>query len=317
MPLTYLDIVNTAIAEAKLTLDPLTSSDFDDPPRTRLYNDIKRWVNVAYKDMLTRRKEQFSRVERTLISVWPRVQVAGLTYIPSVGDVLEGTTSGVRFEVKERKIAEDVENSADVEYTLGVEFDTSYAPGQYLQIGEQLDRISPTTGTAVGYIKGPGYIKMEEEVAGLSSILEDSVVLYVDGNYVGGVTLPVTPWSTTTPETSAVAWSAAYPTELYKTRQGTYRLSPYFNNVMKIGFSYVKAIPTLVEYDDVPVELPDDFHDMLVWRTVIEIADFNNDTRLYARANKRLESYLQWQDSDQLPTPFMDIYRFDGHTGAY
>lgn len=317
MALTYLDIVNRAIGEAKLTLDPLTSSDFANPPRTRLYDDIKRWVNVAYRDTLARRKELFSRVERATIYTWPRIQVSGLTYIPSVDDVLESADSETRFTVKRRTTAEDDENSSEVEYTLEVEFDTAYTPAEYLRIGESLHRVSPSPALNVGYVKGQGYIKLQDEVPGLLYPKEDTFTLSsMDPSY-GQAPLPIPVWGIQEPEDSVIGWSAGYPTCLYKTPQGTYRLNQYTNKLLKLSFSYTKKMPELVDYDDIPTELPEHFHELLVWKTVVEIADFNGDTRLFARANKRVESFTNWQDRDELPSPFLDVYRFDGHTGSY
>lgn len=317
MALTYLDIVNMAIGEAKLTLDPLTSSDFASPPRTRLYDDIKRWVNVAYRDALARRKELFSRVERATIYTWPRLQVSGLTYVPSVDDVLESQDSGIRFTVKRRTSAEADENSSEIEYTLEVEFDSAYAPPQYLRIGEVLDRISPSPATDVGYVKGQGYIKLQDEVPGLLYPKEDTFMLASTDPSYGQAPLPLPVWSIQDHEDTVVGWSDAYPTYLCKTPQGTYRLNQYTNKQVKLSFMFTKKMPELVDYDDVPTELPEHFHELLVWKTVVEIADFNNDQRLFARANKRVESFTNWQDRDELPSPFLDVYRFDGHTGSY
>lgn len=316
MALTYLDIVNTAILESKLTLDPLTAGNFSDPPRTRLYNDIKRWVNVAYKELLLRRNEAFSRSERAIISVLPRLQISGLNYTPSIGDVLQGATSAVQFTVMGVHSAEDVDNSNTLEFTLSVEF-ASFTPPQYMVLGEQVDRMSPTFEEGVGYVKGAGYIDFRQEVPGLNYVVEDSIAMELTPNATMLTPVELVSWDYMLPEQLAVPWTNESPSLMYKNRQGTYGLWPHINRPTRISFSYVRTLPQLAEWDDVPSELPEDYHDLIVWKTVAEIADFNSDTRMFARANKHVENYLNWQDRDEMPAAFFDLYRFDGNYGSY
>ena len=74
--LTYLYLVNTTLAEAKITLDPLTEANFADPPRTAMYNNVKRWVNEDLLALLTTRNEWFTRKERAVVEIYPRLQLA-------------------------------------------------------------------------------------------------------------------------------------------------------------------------------------------------------------------------------------------------
>lgn len=316
MSLTYLEIVNNAILEGKVTLDPLTSANFADPPRTRLYNDIKRWVNIAYKELLMRRNEAFSRSERAIITVYPRLQLSGLTYVPSVNDVLEGATSGVRFTVIGVHTAEDVDNSADVERTVSVEFSTT-TPPQYLILGEVVDRISPAAATSVGIVKGAGYFDLRQEVDGLNYVVENSLAIEMTEDATMLTPVRMVSWDYMLPEQLAVPWTNASPSLMYKNRQGTYGLWPHINRPTRLAFSYVRTLPSLTDWDDIPSELPEDYHDLIMWKTVAELADFNNDTRLFARANKHVENYLNWQERDEMPKVFLDLYRFDANSGRY
>ena len=311
--LTYLDIVNTVIAESKLSLDPLTSSNFDSPPRTRLYDDIKRWVNTSYKELLLRRKELFTRNERAVITVWPRVHLSGLTYIPSVGDVLEDTDSGLEFTVMSVSEAEDVNNSPVVERTVGVEFIEGVAPSE-LKVGAILNRLLPTPLAAVAEVKGPGYIDFREEVPGLDYIVEDSLAI-TDTPYRINAVIP--PWGWDLTDRLVSPFTAGTPLTLYKTRQGTYGIYPVGDKPLTLTFSYVRALPTLVAWDDVPGDVPPSYIDLIMWKTVAEVADFNNDTKLFSRANKHVELYTTWQERDEMPNVVLDLYRFDGHTGTY
>lgn len=316
MSLNFLEIVNNVILESKTTLDPLTAANFDDPPRTRLYNDIKRWINVAYKELLLRRNEAFSRSERAVLSVLPRLQISGLSYTPAVDDVLQGAISGVQFTVKGVHTAEDVDNSATLEFTLSVEF-ASFTPPQYMILGETVDRMSPTYEAGVGYVKGAGYIDFKQEVAGLAYVDEDSMAIEMTPNATTLTPVRLMPCDYMLPEQLAVPWTNQSPALMYKNRQGTYGIWPHINRPTRIAFSYVRTLPQLAEWDDVPSELPSDYHDMLVWKAVVELADFDNNTRLFARANKHLETYIGWQERDEMPAVVVDLYRFDGNGGSY
>lgn len=313
---TYLDIVNNVILESKATLDPLTAANFDNPPRTRLYNDIKRWVNVAYKELLMRRNEAFSRSERAIVYVWPRLQISGLNYTPSIGDVLKGQTSGVMFTVMGVHTAEDVDNSNTLEFTLSVSF-LSTTPPQYMVLGEQVTRMSPVYETDVGHVKGAGYIDFKQEVSGLAYVDDDSIAIEMTSNATMLTPVRMVPWDSMLPEQLAVPWTNESPSLMYKNRQGTYGLWPHINRQTRISFSYVRTLPQLVEWDDEPTELPPDYSDLIMWKAVAELADFDSNTRLFARANKHIEFYLNTQERDEMPTVFLDLYRFDGNSGSY
>src|SRR6476620_6324257 len=123
-----MELVNNAVIESKVTLDVLTSANFATPPRTVMYNNFKRWVNMAYRELMMKRKEWYFRNERATVSVMPRLHLAGLNYIPSVNDVLEGVSSGVRFTVKAVHAHEDVEQDSTVEYTVSVSFADGSTP---------------------------------------------------------------------------------------------------------------------------------------------------------------------------------------------
>ena len=300
--------------ESKATLDLLTSANFIDPPRTRLYADIKRWVNVAYKELLMRRNEAFSRSERAVIKVWPRIQMENMLSAVSVGDVLVGAVSGVQLTVRAVRLGEQAGNTTEAD--VGVSFSSTTSP-RFLALGESLNRIGPTYLASYATVKGPGYIDFAEEVAGLKQVVEDSVAIQLTENAKTLSPVRAVPWDYMVPETAAVSAIGGPSTGFYRNRQGTYGIWPYLPYRATIAFSYIRSIPVLVNWNDVPRDLPDDYHDLIVWKTVAELADFDSNTRLFARANKHIEQYISWQERDEMPDPFLDVYRFDGNAGAF
>lgn len=307
---TYLEIVNTAIAECKVSLDPLDIADFNNPPRTALYNNFKRWVNTAYKEALLRRPELYSRKERGLVQVWPRLHVTGLTYLPSIGDVWVAPNSGVSFEIKGVHIFEDVEDDPTIERTLSVEFLNSTSPSE-LKMGELFDIVSPVLATGVASYKGPGMYRFDDLVLNLESIDMDTVKVYRDSNEEAGYPVAGVDWQMWDPGYFLYPWVNGTPQYITRNRQGAYALYPMIMEPVSLSFFFTKKIPELVAYDDIPYELPEEYDDFLVWKTVEEFADFDNNTRLFARARKHTENYTNWIDRDHKPTPTLDLYRFD------
>ena len=76
---TYLALVNDVIDESKITLDPLTSLNFASPPRTLMYNRIKKWVKESYEEIIDERPEWYFTQKRTIVTVGPRLHLAGIT----------------------------------------------------------------------------------------------------------------------------------------------------------------------------------------------------------------------------------------------
>lgn len=306
----FLQIVNDAIAESKVSLDPLTSSDFADPPRTVMYNNFKRWVNIAYKEALLRRNELYTRKERALVTVWPRIHVTGLSYVPSDGDVLISQESGVTFTVMDVHDYEDVEDDTTIEYTLSVSFLSNTTPNN-LKMGEIFDRVSPSPATSVGSYKGPGFYIFDDLVENFGSMDMDTVRVYTENSEETGYPVASVNWEAWDSSYFMYPWVHGAPQYITKNRQGAFIMYPMIQDSAKLSFYFNKSIPQLSAWNDIPVELPEDYDDYLMWKTVEEFADFDNNTRLFARAHKHVEQYTNWLDRDHKPLPSMDLYRFD------
>lgn len=307
---TFLELVNTAVEEAKISLDPLTSVDFANPPRTTMYNKIKRWVNVAYKELFMARPEWYFRKERTSISVWPRLHLAGLTTIPSVGDVITADSSGVIFTVVAVHSFEEVDEDLTNEATLSVEFDDSSDPSTLI-MREQLTCNPLLAGPdyAAGYLKGYGRYDFRSDVTNLQSIDPSSVrvfnapddaepVLDPNGAYIEYI--PYDKWNM---DYEFNPWAGNYPIYITETPLGTYDLFPKPSREFILAFDYSRSIPELTAYNDVPEGIPSEYQDYLMWRAVEEFADFDNNRTLYSRAHKHVENYRNWLDRDQKQEP--------------
>jgi hypothetical protein len=104
--------------------------------------------------------------------------------------------------------------------------------------------------------------------------------------------------------------SSATPNVVTKASNGDLQFFPPPDGLYDITFDYEQKGEPLVAHDDAPSLLPAKHHMLLVWKALIELADFNNDRALYARANKKYQERLGWLMRDYLPELKFDTSRF-------
>lgn len=296
----YLSIVNDSIAECKVSLDPLTSVTFADPPRTVLYNSFKRWCNKAYRDLMIERSEWFFRVERTSIQLQPRLHLSGLSYIPAIGDVLESDTSGVQFTITGLHTFEDNEVDTIVERTVDVTYTSQSDPRDFLPL-EQLNRVSPSPLNNVGFLKAPGRYNFADEIIGFDELDMESVRAYYDNTAIASplTAVPYTHWIN---RYSYYPYGpAAFPEYITRAHDGNYEVFPQPIEPFVLGFDYSRTYPDMVLYNDTPVGVPEKYQDLLLWKVIAEFADYDNNSKLYNRAAKNIEKYTFYLNRDKLP----------------
>lgn len=304
---TFLDIVNEVVDETKVTLDHLTSSNFDNPPRTTMYNRFKSWVNMAYKELLLDHPEWMFRTERGVQTIWPRILVTGLNYVPSAGDVLIGQFSGVEVTVVAIHPFEFVERQGTIQYTLSVIPTEENSLGSFY-LNEPLDKEYPVTDTAVGYFAGPGAYNFTDVDENVDDIQEFTVRTsrtpedaYEENQTYGSNSYPVQyveweDWS----YFNQYPWNGDRPQYITRGPEGNFHLWPHPAGEQLITFEYARTIPKLESWGDSPDGLPDKFQDYLVWRAVQEYADFDQQSKLYMRASKHVDRYLLWLARDEI-----------------
>lgn len=296
---TFRELVNDAILETKVTLDPLTDANFASPPRTLLYTNFKKWVNTAYKELMIDHPEWFFRKERALVELKPRLHLSGLSYIPSVGDELSGVESEVKFKVLAVYNFEDNELDPTIERTVDIEWLDDTNPAQMIPL-EQLNVTSPTPATNVGFVKGIGRYDFSE-VVGLDEIDPDNIKAFYNNSYVG-VKLE---WVNYTDWVSRWNYypysSGAHPDFITRAPDGGYEFFPQPTVPFVLEFDYTRKFEDLVDSTDVPVGLDPKYQDILVWKAVAEYADFDNNAKVYARAAKKMEKYNYYLMRDEMP----------------
>lgn len=309
----YLELVNEAIAEAKVTLDPLTSVNFANPPRTVLYNRFKTWVARAYKELLMRRKEWQFRMERTNLEIWPRIHLTNVTGTFAVGDVIEGATSGIVATVKKIHTFEDVEGDSVTDVTLSIELEQGDNLFDFYMM-ESVDRTSPTSDPAIAQVKGVGRYNIKDEVANLKDVDTHSIKFYDPENasYDPYLSLRVLDWNEWIDTDYTWARFGGRPQMVAKAPDGNLEFYPKLDRNYIMHFNFTRGLPELVNWDDEPSEIPEDYEDYLLWKAVADYADWDSNQRVFARANKNLETYNYWLERDELEDPYFGPNRFYG-----
>lgn len=318
---TYMELVNDAIDECKVSLDPLTSGNFASPPRTLLYRLFKKWVNRAYRDILIDRNEWYFRKERTTVTIYPRLQVVmtGVNTL-AVGNVLEGTSSGVQFEVLAIHSTEDVELDATTEYTISVEYSGEPSDADNLILNETFDRVSPTTNLAIGRIKGRGRYSFTELVPSLDELDQDSVYIQPrvstssspsPGDLQPAPRVVPLPYDNWAGRFDSFITPTGRPAYMIRTDDGLWDFYPRPNVAYDVSFSYTQDASSMTAYNDTPTLLDPMYDEKIMWGAVMSYADWDKQGQLYARAKKAYDKWDYLMRRDSLPTITLGLHKFD------
>lgn len=306
--LTYLNLVNTVLAEAKITLDPLTAANFLDPPRTAMYKNVQRWVNEAMRELLTTRNEWFTRKERTLVEIYPRVQLADAIVPPIVGYHYRGKTSGVEFVVKAIHETKIQEGSNYTEATVSIEFIDNEFQLSDFATGELLDVINPAPTMDAAVYKASGFYDLKalpgnaELIDARSITFQPTIDDYEDGASWNNNPATLVSWR----DFRDVRFGYKMTTDVgpmfvTQTPMGSYAFWPELSKKVLISYDYTRAIQDMVAWDDVPVGIPDKYQMWIVWRAVQEYGDFQQSGQIWSRGNKNAEKFMLLMDRDNAP----------------
>lgn len=317
---TFLQLVNEVIDESKQTLDHLDSSNFANPPRTVLYNRIKGWVKQSYIDLLEERREWFFSNERGVVTIQPRLHLARIdpAYTPQVGDVLTGDISGVVFTITE--VFTNSEGlTYDDEATVGVEYEDDPSPNELVQWETFTAVRGLTEYESIGRIENHGTYDFSQYIPTIDHIDQNSITIklsvldpeFADAPSTQMISLRYLDWPQFLRQYDNFYNSLGNPTYVSRAPNGDLQFYPRPNALYDVTFDYEQKADELVAWDDVPIILPAKHHKILVWKALIELADFNNDRVLFARANKKYLERLGWLMRDYLPEMKFETSQFD------
>lgn len=317
---TFLQLVNDAMAECKVTLQPLDSTTFASPTGTMLYGLFKTWTNRAYRDILISRDEWNYRVERASVLLYPRLQLrmAGMNVV-NVNDILVGDSSGIPFRIIDIHTSEDVELDATTEYTVSVEYIDGQATASNVIFNETFSRTSPSPAASIGSLKGRGVYDLSElvpyiyEVDSGSFYMQDYPLTSENPRRLVEITYDRSPvWGVSAFETFS---SSMGTTEyVFKTPDGKFDFYPRINSPRQVSFSYSQEIQLMSAYNDVPILIDEKYDDLIMWLAISYYADWDERAKLFSRANKQIKRWNYLMDKNELPTITFNTHRFDyGH----
>lgn len=332
----YLALVNDVIDETKITLDPLTSVNFASPPRTGMYNRIKKWVNESYAEIIDERPEWYFVQERAVLQIAPRLRLANIdtpTYVPTAGDILTGVISGAQFailSVVADTEGDDLSSGSEATIQIDLKAGTTINYNQLL-VGESLNAMRGITPfLAAARVEGRGFYDFTQYLPTLDALNENSIRL--QPNTTTGTVDPgpndlqplfpiaynkvcTSPYLNITDDFGA---SLGRPRALIQTSRGTYDFFPRPDDFYTISFDYTQKPNVLALYNDEPFLLSSKFHKLIVWRACIKMADFDRNTQAYATAKKNADLYYNRLLRDRLPKSMFDLTRFDrGYENRY
>lgn len=293
----FIELVNGAIDESGATLTPLDSLDFANPsdPMQRRF---KNWTARAWKELQLSRERWTFMSKRGFGIIRPRIYVknGSLLTAPVPGDMFEGRINGCTFTVVKVTLL-----SGD--WTLGTAeafIDIDNIVGEY-GLGETFDLVTGV-GQAAFIIGGRARWDFSEFAPDLDDLDYQSVYLgYVDSTpaeYMDGLTF--VEWNLWNNYFEADVGNLSKPAQITETPDRLTDLYPSPEKPYRIYFNYERGPQQLVNEDDIP-DLPEEFHDLIMWGAVKHYAEFDENATLAGRAAREARKYRVRLENKCLP----------------
>ena len=311
---TYLEIVNKAIQESGQDLDQLDSSNFSNPP-TVMGKRWKTWAASAWKEIQMLRDDWEFKTGRATVFIEPaiyveQVSIPGGSSAPSVGDVYQGEDTNYLLTITKIVLHSGTWVGENAKATLYFTINSSNGPD--FKFNERFEPADTTPGKPVFVCKGWGRFnfRADAQVTDLVEVNVSSVMVQSTGGSnigqvntpdVGLSTLDYVDWAKWSYKVEPQAGTRGEPRWFTITPDGSLDFYPRPDIQYVLHFSYTKELTTLTNEDDTPSEIPSEYHDAIVWRTVMFYADFNDNMGQLARATKRFNFYRVKMEKRLMP----------------
>lgn len=93
----------------------------------------------------------------------------------------------------------------------------------------------------------------------------------------------------------------ATPRVITEDDTGRYRFYPHPDRTYALKFEYGRKPQTLSAYNDTPTGIPDDYTDLIMWKTIMYYGEFDEQPAVYARAYKNYKTLLQKFEMEYRP----------------
>lgn len=295
--------------EAGVDLDDLTSANFANPSPTKMYTRFKTWVSDAWKDLYRSNREWEFAKGTAVVTIYPRILVDQGTRAtaPPADSEYVSDSGGVSFTVLSTSLVDGTWAGGDAEAYLDLE-DVEGDPWILL---EDYDETTPLAASGVFRYKYFGRYDLVELVPDLQEANYRDFQLQdpESGASLGPLTfVNWVDWQRVH-ETYHGEWGV--PQYFTETPEGLLDFYPRPSKAYTLAFEYTKGPTVLTDYDDEPTELDDEYHEVLVWQAVKYYADYDSNTRLWSKADKRWWAFMQDIDRDLGQTPTFERCRYD------
>lgn len=320
-----LALTNEALRESGITLDSLTTSNFETPPDP-MYTKFKQWTLQSWEDIqLARRDWEFMQATGVTLCN-PKMEVYGCysTTTPTVSDFtsttfklhnsanadlfVSGTLSGT-YATDALVTAGTAEGSLTISsITSGLE-DFLIEPG---------DMLTNSSGSVLCFFQRWGRYDLSQSATIGRNTSADIAELKLDSLAVADVQFGVDQsyTSTTYSKLKYVSYgdwlkkgydrpkTLGKPTHFTLSNNGQIEFYPPLDTTYNIYFEYTKTPQSFTMTgtgSDTPTDLPTRFHKAISWRAVMYWAEYEGQAQQYARAESRYKKFESDMIRDLLP----------------
>ena len=295
----FLQLTNRTILEAGVELDPLTTGTFASPSDP-MYTRFKNYVRDAWYEIQMSRNEWEFKTKTQMSLIRPRVKVilGDRPTAPPVDSVFEGDTTEKNITVKAVQLIEGSWSAGTAAAYLDLD-DVDTAGWVF---GETFDEVDPTPANVnVFQLKWFGQYNFVADTAGTFEINKASFYIQnVDGS--DRRRLNFVSWENfqQLANTSGTA-SFGEPMFVTETQDGEWDFFPRPQKQYRIWYDYVTSPQELTDDDDEPT-VPTEYHDAIVWRALMNYADYDEKPQVFARAERRYKFYQNTLETNKIPT---------------
>lgn len=293
----YIDLVNQVIRESGNELNELTPASWGTTGvGQRLYPRLKNYVRQAWKSIQMERDQwEFNNAE-VFTQVWPRFKFRqGSGAAPPIpGAEFVGQDSGMR--IKFRSLIVDEGDWVDNEASGQIEFE--YVNGNTrINLGEWFLE-DGGTGEFVYLERGSYDFGLTEPE--LSEIRWDTLV----GNHIGNAPQPVMyiPWENWFYQSySYNVGTRTSPTWASQDFEGNVVFYPQTLEPFNFHFIYTAVPQELMDYDDEPARIPEQYHEWIAWEALLLLATYDKNTLLAAHASRNATPFRRRAEKNLMP----------------
>lgn len=292
----YVELVNKVLLESGKEQDLLDVATWDslDAGR-RIYPKVKRLVREAWKTIQMSRNEWEFNTAELRVTVIPRIKIKFGFAPATVPAIWRGALSNTVIETAEVGVTGDwATGSATGQLEIIV------VSGNQLIAGEEF--IGEDEAGSFLYTEKGSYDFMDE-TQGL--IREPHWSTFVAGNNTNYPN-PVRyiPWDNYAYKTyNYHTGSNSSPSYVSQDFEGKMVFYPQSITPFTLSFVYDVAPQELIDAEDVPFNLPPEYHDWIAWAALMNLARFDKDPDLFSYASAMHDQYQKRAERSLLPIP--------------